>query len=125
MNRGYGFPPSGFRDGFAEHAGGPSAIAWVIFALVLVVLFLVLVSLILDLYFRSQGGPRRTRWLPGPAGPGRALAVLDVRYAQGELSREDYLQARGDLFGREPVEAPTEEVPSSGRLGRGRRSRKG
>ncbi len=124
MNRGYGLPPNGFRDGFVEHAGGPSSIAWVIFALVLLVLLLLLVSLILDLYFRSQGGSRRARWFPGPAGPGRALAVLDVRYAQGELSREDYLQARGDLFGTESGGAPTEETPPAGRLRRGRKSKK-
>src|SRR6266536_4962699 len=106
MNRGYGiqpFPQGGFRGGFAEHVGGggPSDLAWVIFALLLVLLLLVLVSLALDAYYRSQGSRPMVKWLgPGPPGfapGGRALAVLGVRYARGEISRDDYLQARDDL----------------------------
>ena len=74
-----------------------------IFALVLVLLLLAIVSLALDAYYRSHGGPRPfVKWLPpgGPPGfaPGRrALAVLDMRYARGEVSRKDYLRAREDL----------------------------
>ena len=33
----------------------------------------------------------------GPAGPGPARAELDLRYARGELDREEYLQRRADL----------------------------
>jgi putative membrane protein len=32
-----------------------------------------------------------------PSGPGSARAELDLRYARGELDREDYLQRRADL----------------------------
>jgi uncharacterized membrane protein len=115
------FPPPFRGGGFVEHAGGrggPSDLAWVIFALLLVLLLLVLVSLALDAYYRSQGPRPFVKWL-GPGGPpgfapgGRALAVLDVRYARGEISREDYLQARGDLAwaADDVAEAPTEVTP--------------
>ena len=103
----YGNQPFPFRGGggFVERAGsgGPSDLAWVIFGLLLALLLLAIVSLALDAYYRSQGGPPPfIKWLP-PGGPpglapgGRALAVLDMRYARGEVSRKDYLQAREDL----------------------------
>ncbi len=109
MDRGNGiqpFPPGGFRGGFVErvgHDGGTHSLAWVIFALLLVLLLIAIVSLALDAYYRTQGGSRPYfKWLP-PGGPpgfapgGRALAVLDMRYARGEVSRKDYLRAREDL----------------------------
>jgi putative membrane protein len=34
-----------------------------------------------------------------PAPPSPALAELDLRYARGEVSREEYLQRRADLLG--------------------------
>ena len=119
----YGNQPFPFRGGggFVERAGsgGPSDLAWVIFGLLLAI-----ISLALDAYYRSEGSPRPFfKWLPpgGPAGfapGGPALAVLDMRYARGELSRKDYLRAREDL-GR-PLdlddEATTEvQVPPPGR----------
>ncbi len=113
MNRGFGFAPNGPRDGFyhAGHGGTP-ALAWVIFGLLLALLLISLVSLALDVYARSQRRSRRFgRWLPGQPGPGRAMAMLDARYVQGELSREDYLQMRGDVLGRDASEEPTEVVP--------------
>jgi putative membrane protein len=38
----------------------------------------------------------------GPAGAGPARAELDLRYARGDLTREEYLQRRADLEGGEP-----------------------
>jgi putative membrane protein len=38
----------------------------------------------------------------GPAGAGPARAELDLRYARGDLTREEYLQRRADLEGRQP-----------------------
>jgi putative membrane protein len=37
-----------------------------------------------------------------PSGPGPARAELDLRYARGDLTREEYLQRRADLEGRGP-----------------------
>src|SRR6266513_2546934 len=103
MDRGNGiqpFPPGGFRGGFVErvgHDGGTHSLAWVIFALLLVLLLIAIVSLALDAYYRSQGPKPFTKWLPPGMPPGmfpggRALAVLDVRYARGEIGREEYLR---------------------------------
>jgi uncharacterized membrane protein len=132
MDRGQGIQPFPRGGGyFTEHVGRgggwPDSLLWVIFALVLVLLLLAIVSLALDAYYRSQG-PRHfmKRLPPGmppgffPGGGGRALGVLGMRYARGEISREDYLRARADLGGPpediadEPTAVmPAPEVPAS------------
>jgi putative membrane protein len=38
----------------------------------------------------------------GPAAPSPARAELDLRYARGELDRDEYLQRRADLEGGQP-----------------------
>jgi putative membrane protein len=38
----------------------------------------------------------------GPAGPSPARTELDLRYARGDLTREEYLQRRTDLEGGQP-----------------------
>jgi|GEM_PF-777671 len=38
----------------------------------------------------------------GPAGPSPARTELDLRYARGDLTREEYLQRRADLDGGQP-----------------------
>ena len=43
-----------------------------------------------------------TRPQSPPSGPGPARAELDLRYARGELDREEYLQRRADLEGGHP-----------------------
>jgi hypothetical protein len=124
----YGNQPFPFRGGggFVERAGdgGPSDLAWVIFALLLALLLIAIASVALDAYYRLQGGARPFFKWPPPGGPpgfapgGRALAVLDMRYARGELSRKDYLRAREDLGSPPDVEdeATTEvQAPPPGR----------
>jgi putative membrane protein len=122
MNRGFGiqpFPGLGPRGGFfgaRVHDGGgwPDSLSWVIFALLLALLLIAIVSLALDAYHRSQRRSRWAAWFPPGIPPGdRALSLLGVRYARGEISREDFLQARADLAGPlEPAaEAPTETIP--------------
>ncbi len=37
-----------------------------------------------------------------PSGPGSARAELDLRYARGDLTREEYLQRRVDLEDGQP-----------------------
>ena len=38
----------------------------------------------------------------GPTAPSAARAELDLRYARGDLTREEYLQRRADLEGGQP-----------------------
>ena len=50
-----------------------------------------------------------------PGDPTGALAVLDDRYARGEISRDDYLRTRDDLRGvteATPQVTPTEPEPA-------------
>jgi putative membrane protein len=86
----------------AGHAGGwPDGLSWVIFAVLLVLLLLAVVSLALGYYYRSQsvdGGVRSD-----------ALTELDLRYARGEIGRDEYLQRRVDLGGA-VVPAPPSEA---------------
>ena len=43
-----------------------------------------------------------TRPSNSPSGLGPARAELDLRYARGELTREEYLERRADLEGGQP-----------------------
>lgn len=49
----------------------------------------------------ARTAPPPYAWAP-PPGPMDARAVLDARYAKGEISREEYLRMRADLEGRAP-----------------------
>ena len=106
--RGFGPPPPMFRgfphEGggyYFHHGGGPHPLAWVIFALLLVVL-VALAALIAA----QLAGRRKPPWRLAGAGPADPLAVLRFRYARGELSREEFLQASQDLGAGEPAERP-------------------
>ena len=111
MDERYGiqpFPGGGLRGGFIERVGDygsswPDGLSWVLFALLLLLVLIAIVSLALDVYHRSQ--PAAARLQPATG----ALGVLDLRYARGEIEREAYLEARSDLGG---VEAPTLELPA-------------
>src|SRR5215510_12899214 len=87
---------------------GPTSFDWMLFALLCALLLVSLISLVLDFYYRSK-----------PAGPSGTLAVLDERYARGEIDRAAYLQARADLGGApvplEESEATTEVVKAPAR----------
>lgn len=55
-----------------------------------------IVWLIVSLTSRRKGAPA----LPAaPAAKSSALAILEERYAKGEIDRDDYLQRKGDLQG--------------------------
>ncbi|HEY7692921.1 MAG TPA: SHOCT domain-containing protein [Gaiellaceae bacterium] len=112
-------PPDGFRgDGpfrgaLVQHVdgGGPSTLAWVIFALLLALLLLAIASLALDLYRSRRARATGATGTPPRAvdSSARALALLDDRYARGEVSRDEYLQARDDLRGT--ADAATQVIP--------------
>ena len=48
---------------------------------------------------RQWGPPPGPGWHPGWRGHNPAVDELDLRYARGEVSREEYLQRRADLLG--------------------------
>ena len=113
QNRGGGFFP-------VFHDGGPSALAWTIFALQVLTLLLLL-ALVAKSAARArwafkQGPPPgfgpRGFGPPGFGGPRHhdPLEVVRQRYARGELERDQYLQATRDLSGRQEDEAPTAET---------------
>ncbi|HEX6539676.1 MAG TPA: SHOCT domain-containing protein [Candidatus Dormibacteraeota bacterium] len=51
-------------------------------------------------YMPAPGGPP---FMHGPGAPAQsALAELDLRYARGDIDRDEYLQRRADLTGQVP-----------------------
>ncbi len=121
--RPYGLIPDGFRGGdgtpfggpLVQHAdgSGPDALVWAIFALLLVLLLLAIATLAIDVYHRRRDA-RPASEPVGDAPPpthgnsSSALAVLDDRYARGEIARDDYLRTRDDLRGA--TDAPTQVI---------------
>jgi uncharacterized membrane protein len=110
-------------------SSGDHSLLWVIFAVLLIVLVVTLVNLFLDEYRRTQDAradghepPLETDAHEAPtqvvdvqpesppvdvhaepdesASPaGNPLAILDARYAAGEVARKDYLRIRRDILG--------------------------
>jgi putative membrane protein len=80
--------------------GGMMGGGFMWFWVVMVVLMVVVVALLV------AGAIWLARTLTRPSnassGPGPARAELDLRYARGELDREEYLQRRADLEGGQP-----------------------
>jgi hypothetical protein len=107
-------PPDTFRGGrplfgpITGHHGGPSALSWTIFALQLLMLAALAVLLLRAFTFRPRpaGPPRRFVRRHGPPDP---LAHARMRYASGEISRDQYLQVTRDLGGM--PEEPTGDLP--------------
>jgi hypothetical protein len=113
------FGPGGPRRVFVEpgsfpHHGGPPALAWAIFALVLALVVGFAIALLVGL--ASRRGPRWQHLVPagGPQlrGPIDPFAVLSMRYARGEIGRDEFIQATDDLRPR-PSEAGEPPPPPS------------
>jgi uncharacterized membrane protein len=104
-----------YSYGGEPHHGGDS-LEWVIFALLLLLIALAIAQLVLTVMRR--GGPRHRGFKPygGPPGGGRAwgrpnaLEVARVRYAQGAIGRDEYLQLVEDIGGE--VEPPPPPPPA-------------
>jgi uncharacterized membrane protein len=111
-------PPDNFRGGrplfgpngiMVDHHGGPSALSWTIFALQLLMLAALAVLLVRAFAFRPRpAGPPQRRFVRrhGPPDP---LTHLRMRYASGDISRDEYLEKTRDLGGT--PDEPTEELP--------------
>ena len=75
--------------------GGGAAWGWGILMMAIPALILIVVLLAL---FGGVREPTDTVLHPAyTPPPANALDTLDLRYARGELSRDDYLRVRGDL----------------------------
>lgn len=88
--------PRGFYRGpetfsFHEHAGSTS-LQWATFALVL----LIALTLFALIVARLAGGPPRRRRFRMRGGPD-PLEVVRMRFASGQITRDEYLQAASDL----------------------------
>ena len=106
------FPNDGFRGGrgmmfpgdFGGGHNGAGGLAWAIFALELLMLLALAVLLVRAFAFRP--GPQPGRFMMHRRGPRDPLAHVRMRYARGDISRDEYLQATRDLGG-EPDEPAT------------------
>jgi hypothetical protein len=103
--------PDNFRGGrpfFEVHHSGPPALDWAIFALQLLMLAALAVLLVRAFTFRPRpaGPPPRRFRRHGPPDP---LTAVRMRYASGDISRDEYLEKTRDLGGT-PDER-TEELP--------------
>jgi hypothetical protein len=95
QSRGFDLAPA-----YSNHHGGPPALAWATFALVLLLVLAFFAAAVSQLAARR---PRRFAF----AGPGRhpdPLEMLRARYARGEIGRDDFLQASADLTADRPAE---------------------
>ena len=99
------FGPGGPRrvfvepGGFPDH-GGPHPLAWAIFALVLALVVGFAIALLVSLATRRA--PRWHHLVPAGGPPFDPLTVLSMRYARGEIGRDEFMQATDDLRPRPP-----------------------
>jgi uncharacterized membrane protein len=96
QRRGSGFGPGSFS--VHEHMAN-SALAWATFALVLLLVLTIGALLVA----RFSGGRRHRRHFGPPMMRGRGggrpdpLEILRMRFASGQITRDEFLQATGDL----------------------------
>ena len=96
---GPGFGPVGFGP-------GPSHPVWVgiVWGLLPALVFGGLLTLIVLLFLRIRDGAWG-RLAPAPVALDVAVGEARMRYARGELARDDYLRIVGDLSSSDPVPA--------------------
>ena len=92
----------------AYHHGGGHPLEWAILGVTIAILVVVTALLVLRLAGRSRPGWRKFAF---PGGPPDPAGLLRLRYARGELSRDEFLQASSDL-GEPPTEAAAEPPPA-------------
>lgn len=91
-------PWDGMWNGMMGGWGGVVMLLWVTFSVVLLVLVVLgVVWLARNLGSGAGQAPPRARSLDEPTS---AREVLDLRYARGEIGRDEYFQARRDLEDR-------------------------
>ncbi len=105
------------------HDAGTSSVEWAILGLAIAIL-VIATLLLLDAYSRRSN---TRRFQSGQSGHDEPLAILRLRYARGEIARDEYSQALADLGAfHEHTAAPadnTETTPEEAQPKR-RRGRK-
>lgn len=113
------YPPFQFHQGggfdggpmmYHAHDGGPHALVFATFALVL----LIALAFFTLIVARTASRGRHRKWhhrmaFAGPGGTPDPLEILRMRYARGEIDRDAFLQGTSDLT----ASAVTEERPPS------------
>ncbi|MGD0165983.1 MAG: hypothetical protein ABSC51_01650 [Gaiellaceae bacterium] len=105
--------------GYSQHAhdAGTSSIEWAVFGIAIAIL----VGVILLLTDRYRHRRQHRRGWSHHGGFDKPLAILRLRYSQGEITRDQFLQASRDL-GVSPESAESEAVepapPAPRRRGR-------
>jgi hypothetical protein len=110
-----------YPDGY--WIGGPpfwmELLGWLLFVLLLAAVVGLVVWAALRLggrrgqaAFRGPGGPWPPEW--SRPGPDAALQAVRLRYAQGEITREDYLRLVADLGGQVPGPPGAPAAPPPG-----------
>jgi len=96
--------------------GGPHWLGWLVGLLVLGAIITTVVLVARSSRRQAvtpqpwSGGPWPAHWQGGWQSPG--LHELDIRYARGEISREEYLQRRADIASQ-PGTPPGGSPPAS------------
>jgi uncharacterized membrane protein len=106
-----GNPPEDYPY-YWEHAGHGHPFWW----LVMFLLFALLVGVAAALAFRWLAGrqARAVPLAPAVAGVGDdALGIVRLRYARGEIDRDQFLQATADLGGGPSPAEPPPEAPTA------------
>ncbi len=85
---------------YRHFVNAPGAHPWVHLVLTVLVLAAIVAGVVLIVRsWRQHPLPPRAAW----GQPSPAVHELDMRYARGELDRDDYLQRRADILGHGAV----------------------
>jgi putative membrane protein len=96
-------------DFFNGHDGGGPEWVHGLFALLVVVALVAGTIFVVRMLLANRPIGRHVSPPPPPHSP--ALAELDLRYARGEVTREEYLQRRADLTGHLGGATPPMTMP--------------
>jgi uncharacterized membrane protein len=90
--------------------GGPLWVGWIVGLVVLVAIITAVVLIARSSRRHAisthqwNGGPWQGHWHGGWQSPG--LHELDIRYARGEITRDEYLQRRADMLSQPGTTPP-------------------
>lgn len=101
QGRGFGYGPEFMR--VHDHVGN-TPLQWATFALVLLIVLTLGTLIVARL---AGGGPQRRHFVKMRRGGPDPFEVLRMRFAAGQISREEYVQAVSDLT----ADAPTQPQP--------------